>query len=362
MGFRKMARWIRDLSVLLSFLGALLGAFGYANGVKDLGSFMDSLARFSSRYQFCVNNPVQCSGRYLLNGNGEINVERVGSIREIVGLPEPPSGWNGGSDQGSLVNELPIASQEERIAGSFTMPDFLKIPGVEVPSVPFPTLPNTKPQSPSSNGGGGSAPAPPASQGGVIAANGQIVPPGKTFALPQRDELIGRINTIAIGEAEAVNFNREGDWKHWSPVPGEHGCTRREVELREAKRDGTMQKCKVVNGVWDKVFIANEQVSSSRGIDIDHIVPLSYTARHGGQRWDLGRKETYANDPDNLWAVDASQNRKKGDAGPSEYMPPNTAVHCAYAHTWAVVTLKYGLTITQADKAVLINAAQSCPA
>lgn len=98
----------------------------------------------------------------------------------------------------------------------------------------------------------------------------------------------------------------------------------------------------------------------SRKVDIDHIVPLKLVERSGGDRMTSAQKQAIAHDPDNLVAVDASANRSKGDKGPSEWMP--AANQCEYAGSFAHVLRKYGLTITQADRDAIRQAAMQCPA
>ena len=48
-------------------------------------------------------------------------------------------------------------------------------------------------------------------------------------------------------------------------------------------------------------------------------------------------------------AVSASENRKKGDKGPSEYYPPNSAYRCTYAQKWRDTARIYLIALASAD-------------
>lgn len=194
-------------------------------------------------------------------------------------------------------------------------------------------------------------------------------------------------NVNIIEKAEDVEYSR-ADWKHWSGTEG-RSCwnTREEILHRDAKPgtivyvdkqmnvtedynkacaigrpveiDGKLRVDTKNSGEWVDPY-SGRKITSSSDIDIDHIIPLSYAAKHGGQEWDEDLKEQFANDPDNLLATSAKENRAKGDKGPSEYMPPYSAYHCQYAKSFTYVADKYNLSITKADYETLQEVLQSC--
>lgn len=184
-----------------------------------------------------------------------------------------------------------------------------------------------------------------------------------------------------------VEYSRK-EWKHWTGNK-DKPClnTRTEILHRDAvpgtvkyidKKKKTTENYKeacaigvpveekgkiVLNtddaGEWIDPY-SGKKITDSRTIDIDHVIPLSNAARQGGQEWSAEKKEEFANDPDNLLATSAKENRSKGDKGPGKYMPPLKSYHCQYAKTYTSLSYKYDLTITESDYKVLNEAIQKC--
>jgi hypothetical protein len=67
----------------------------------------------------------------------------------------------------------------------------------------------------------------------------------------------------------------------------------------------------------------------------------------------------FANDPDNMLAVDVAANNDKGSKTPDQWRPPRD-FWCAYAERWVGVRSLYRLTITAAEKAALGEMLGSC--
>ncbi|WP_415952548.1 HNH endonuclease family protein [Streptomyces sp. KLOTTS4A1] len=95
--------------------------------------------------------------------------------------------------------------------------------------------------------------------------------------------------------------------------------------------------------------------SKAAEVQIDHVVPLSYSWQLGAARWPEDKRRRLANDPLNLLPVEGRANAAKGDSGPASWLPPNKAVRCAYAVRFAQVAEKYELPVTAADKAMMLN-------
>ena len=120
--------------------------------------------------------------------------------------------------------------------------------------------------------------------------------------------------------------------------------------------------CSIAGGEWKDPY-SGKVFTEPGKLDVDHMIPLSYAAKHGGQDWNAKKKEDYANYikfNDHLIAVDAGQNRSKGDKGPSAWKPANTAYHCTYALNWITISDKWDLTTTEADKAALQQMLGTC--
>ncbi|MEI7032431.1 HNH endonuclease family protein [Streptomyces pratensis] len=89
-------------------------------------------------------------------------------------------------------------------------------------------------------------------------------------------------------------------------------------------------------------------------VQIDHVMPLSYTWQMGAAHWSEAKRQRIANDPLNLLPVDGPANNAKRDSGPASWLPPYKPVRCSYAVRFAQVSVKYALPVTTADKQVML--------
>lgn len=204
----------------------------------------------------------------------------------------------------------------------------------------------------STSGPGSTTPMPGTTQpstGGVV-GNPDLKKPKETY--------LAALEAVKLAEPQTVAYNR-AEWKHWSGTPCNTRASVLERDGKDVQVTKTTTYCIVTSGTWispyDKVTFTD-----SRLLDIDHVVPLSYSAQHGGQAWDLAKKEAFANDMTQLLAISATENRGKGDKGPSEYMPPERDFACTYSKIWVNTVSKYGITITEKDKAALKDGLQKC--
>lgn len=122
--------------------------------------------------------------------------------------------------------------------------------------------------------------------------------------------------------------------------------------------------CVVVSGTLDDPYTGTV-VPMERGgpvtVDIDHVYPLSLAWDMGAASWPQDRRTEFANDVGvNLLASESSANRAKGDSGPGEWMPANSAFHCGYAVAYIDVARQYDLAVTRADEAALAGALDAC--
>ena len=166
------------------------------------------------------------------------------------------------------------------------------------------------------------------------------------------------ITSCAFGS----DYNRD-EWGVWGDSDNDCQNTRQEILARDSIKGELSwelpEKCKVLGGQWvdpytKKVFIF------PIGMDIDHVIPLSYAHKNGADTWDIEKKIKFANDPDNLLAVSASANRQKGDKGPLNWLPSNEAYLCEYSRKWQKVAAKYSLELSALDALKLKQIDEGC--
>ena len=174
---------------------------------------------------------------------------------------------------------------------------------------------------------------------------------------------------LVVAEPSSTSpYDRDLYGEAWLDVDG-NGCdTRNDVlirDLADVRFRADSADCIVRTGTLTDPY-TNTVISFVRGPDtseavqIDHIVPLSYAWRHGASTWTDEQRAAFANDPDNLLAVDGPANQSKSDSGPAEWMPPATGYACTYVDRFAAVLLEYGLTVAPADHDALVRVAAGC--
>lgn len=204
--------------------------------------------------------------------------------------------------------------------------------------------------------------------------------PGGTAPAPEVDDKVvsksqKELDSLTQAAPADIAYDRD-EWNHWVKS-GSNSCwdVREAVLFEESVKDAAVLKdkndadvskaseaCSIVSGSWVDPY-TGQTFTNPRELDIDHMIPLSYAARHGGQDWSDKKKEKYANDTaygNHLIAVQAGANRAKSDQGPSTWKPANTAFHCEYAVSWITVSKNYDLTIAPADAVALKDMLTTC--
>lgn len=181
-----------------------------------------------------------------------------------------------------------------------------------------------------------------------------------------------QLDALKTGDAQKVAYNRD-EWRHWSAAGSSCWNVREEVLYRQAvKRDVTLldhnknvtkdksKACYITGGTWKDPY-TGKTFTNPADLDIDHVIPLGYVAKHGGQKWDAKKKEKYANslDDGHLLAVFSSANRQKSDKGPNDWKPQK-AFQCDYAKNWISVSAKWNITVSTADKKALATMLKTC--
>jgi hypothetical protein len=153
-------------------------------------------------------------------------------------------------------------------------------------------------------------------------------------------------------------------FKHWSDLD-KNGCnTRNDVIIQEALVKPKVDAgCKIVKdtGKWYSAYDA-VTVTNFSALDVDHMVPLAEAWDSGASKWDVDKRQQYANDVGDvnaLIAVTASTNRSKSDQDPAEWLPAKDV--CTYIKNWVHVKLRWSLTVDDRELKAIKDANAKCP-
>ena len=137
--------------------------------------------------------------------------------------------------------------------------------------------------------------------------------------------------------------------------------TRHEVLIEEATDPVTMSVsgCSVAVGGWYDPFTARS-TTDPRDLQVDHVVSLSDAWHSGAWAWSSGQKTEFSNDLSNLNAIWGSENQRKSNLGPSQYVPLNESQTCAYLVQYAEVKVAWRLSITTADYEATAAGLENC--
>ncbi|MET9516712.1 HNH endonuclease family protein [Streptomyces sp. NPDC002994] len=221
-------------------------------------------------------------------------------------------------------------------------------------------------------GGGGSpsGPGPAASDGRATGPldNPDGTRPGLAPVTADGDraearELLGKLSTKGRGPRTGY-ARREFGYAWMDTAEGvplaRNGCdTRNDLLARDGHdlryRDGS--DCVVVAMTLHDPYTRKTiewRKRRATEVQIDHVVPLSYSWQMGASRWPESKREQLANDVLNLLPVDGRTNSAKSDSGPASWLPPNKQIRCAYVVRFGQVALKYGMPVTAADKRMML--------
>jgi len=151
-------------------------------------------------------------------------------------------------------------------------------------------------------------------------------------------------------ELDLLTYDRD-DWSHWEDFDGDCQNTRHEILVATSEVAVTFTNssgCTTSTGQWLDPYTGDTYTLAS-DLDIDHVIPLYYAHEHGGAVWSEFVKKLFANDIENLLAVDDGENQSKGAKGPGEWMPPDKSYHCEYVRIWTFVAVKYELVLSAED-------------
>ncbi len=169
------------------------------------------------------------------------------------------------------------------------------------------------------------------------------------------------------GRAPKTGYDRARFGQAWLDAD-RNGCDTRNDLLGERLTDLVLRPgprdCVVESGTLVDAYTATT-IAFVRGdgtlVDIDHVVALADAWVTGASSWDIRKRAAMANDPLNLEPVDASANRQKGASNAASWLPPNKSYRCTYVARQVAVKAKYGLWMTEPERAALAKVLTICP-
>lgn len=171
------------------------------------------------------------------------------------------------------------------------------------------------------------------------------------------DKAISLINWIFHNEpmpTPQTPYMRTSQFGRWINDPTDDTCmnTRAKVLVRDSEAQVTYKNeknCVVQNGQWHDPY-SNSDMTTSRQVQIDHLVPLKHAYITGAWKWDYRTRCLYANFMGNnyhLLSVSGHENMSKGDKSPDKYIPPEQTYRCEYLKNWLQVKATWKLAITK---------------
>ena len=176
------------------------------------------------------------------------------------------------------------------------------------------------------------------------------------------------------GRAPMTGYSRAQFGPAWTddnnaPL-GHNGCdTRNDIlrrDLRAEKLAPATGGCLVESGLLRDPYTSRtihfrRGETTSRAVQIDHVVALGDAWQKGAQRWSLETRTDLANDPLELLAVDGPTNESKSDRDAATWLLPNTAYRCSYVARQIAVKARYRLWVTRAEHDAMARTLAKCP-
>lgn len=187
---------------------------------------------------------------------------------------------------------------------------------------------------------------------------------------PRAGTALAALRALPVkGRAPRTGYDRERFGQAWADVD-RNGCDTRNDVLRRDLTSYVLKAgthgCLVLRGTLHDPYTGRtisfrRGRSSSRDVQVDHVVALSDAWQKGAQSWDADGRERFANDSLNLLAVDGPTNARKGDGDAATWLPPAASYRCDYVARQVAVKHEYGLWMTRAEQAATARVLSRCP-
>lgn len=176
----------------------------------------------------------------------------------------------------------------------------------------------------------------------TMATAGQVTDAGRT--LP---------TLVVAPDADPPGYDR-ARFGRWRSIGG--GCNERDAVLAHDLTGDVYapgSSCEVVSGQ-----LYGQPVRAA-DLDVDHVIPERLAWSTGAAAWSDAAREAFANDPLELRAEPASENRSNGALGPEASDPGGD--RCSYAVQFVLVAQRYRLTVTAPRRDALARLLDGCP-
>ncbi|MDO5098922.1 MAG: HNH endonuclease family protein [Corynebacterium sp.] len=154
-----------------------------------------------------------------------------------------------------------------------------------------------------------------------------------------------------------IGYDRKLFGDGWAHNPVTACSTRQDVLRSQLTAVGKPAGCRsVVVGICpysNNQISSDPEVAPGDPIEVDHIFPLAAAWDMGAFAWPEETRIAFANDPLNLVAVSAKENRSKSDLLPSDWLPPARSNRCWYVNRLTEVAAKYNLFLSTADVTIM---------
>lgn len=195
------------------------------------------------------------------------------------------------------------------------------------------------------------------------------VEPSPTVSTPEATgDAATVLATLPVkGRAPKTGYRRAEFGQRWRDID-RNGCDTRNDILNRDLTDKTWRAntrgCVVLSGILAEPYSGETKYfdkSQASAIQIDHVVALSDAWQKGAQALTAAQRETLANDPLNLLAVDGRLNQQKSDGDAATWLPPHKDFRCAYVSRQIAVKAKYRLWVTEAERDAMVRILSNCP-
>jgi len=125
-----------------------------------------------------------------------------------------------------------------------------------------------------------------------------------------------------------------------------------------------MERTGSAKGYWLSAYDGVSRTDPAE-LEVDHVVALKEAHDSGAGAWQSNRLVAFGNDlddPRSLRAVTAAVNGAKGDADPSNWLPPDEAQLCTYLGDWIAIKARWSLSMDQSEHGRIGNLlTERCP-